>query len=424
MHKSLRLVFFLALVCVVVAGGRIWKARAGSSCRLLIPTGGAYDIIRSSSSSEFHELLDDYFAKRLYHTHDEAIQEGFDAGFVIYGVPIQAHRTFTEEQKNKWLEEYRQRTHHAVDTKLESAFNSFRLNTDVVKEVSKCIVQTEGIGLFAELEPTSDGCTAKFSAVYHPAKDDDLPPKIASPGLTVSGGNCDDWPSAVASYVARSVNCRRNGRDALSVSLSTKNAGSKGATIDGLPELGPEPTLHDEYADTFSKPASTDVTLSHDQFQLWNQNGTDRGDYRFTFYHDFTSPSGGPIQSLEVISTTGVGAHFWLCPNNGVCRQQLFEKISDTQWRIYAIRNSTEPAIQVAVKVHYFEKENACVKNCGANVAHAEWLAEKARTCKSVPIGVTPLSLTGKIERFGTTKFILLICAGLLLIGFLIWKLT
>ena len=169
-----------------------------SSCTKLIPTGGPYDILRTSSSEELHELLDEYFAKKDYKTHDEAINDGFSIGFRVYGVPLQSGGTFTKAEKDAWFSEYKQRRKLKLDTAKQSAFEQLVINVPAVKEISKCIIATEGFGLRASFEATSD-CTATFSAWYRPVRDGERPLKVAGSGLMVRGGTCDPWPKNVVS---------------------------------------------------------------------------------------------------------------------------------------------------------------------------------------------------------------------------------
>ena len=354
-----------------------------SSCTKLIPTGGPYDILRTSSSEELHELLDEYFAKKDYKTHDEAINDGFSIGFRVYGVPLQSGGTFTKAEKDAWFSEYKQRRKLKLDTAKQSAFEQLVINVPAVKEISKCIIATEGFGLRASFEATSD-CTATFSAWYRPVRDGERPLKVAGSGLMVRGGTCDPWPKNVVSVGPTFVQCKRNRRDALVVTINTKDGPGGEAQIEALPPLGPEPKLHDVWGDTFSKPTSTIVERYHGNFTKWNGPGSDLGDWRFTFYSDISSPNEGPMVP-ELLECRGCTAHFWLCPDGGICPHPTFEKLSDQTWRIWGFRNSDNPPIVVRVKINYYEKERKCTANCGADVIYANWVAEKNRTCPVAP---------------------------------------
>ena len=81
----------LALVCSASS-----ISAATSSCAKLIPPGGAYDIVRSSSKEDLHDYLDDRMYQKNYGTHNEAIADGFSVGAIVYGVPIKADGTWTK----------------------------------------------------------------------------------------------------------------------------------------------------------------------------------------------------------------------------------------------------------------------------------------------------------------------------------------
>jgi hypothetical protein len=120
------------------------------------------------------------------------------------------------------------------------------------------------------------------------------------------------------------------------------------------------------------------------------------------------APSGGKIESAELLSCVGCGAHFWLCPNNGLCPHPLFETIhmnggffeliraitggssgggasyQSHLLRVWAYRDSTDPQITVTIKLHYFDHETTCIEQCGQDLARAKWQAENGRTCPAI----------------------------------------
>jgi len=369
----LTLLLLLTLLDATLANGT-------NSCTLLIPPGGAYDIVRTSSSEELHELLDDYIYQKDYKSHDEALKDGFSLQAIVYGVPLKAGATFDQKQKDEWKHEYQARKKLQIDQKKRTQFEQLTLNVPAMQAITKCIAETEGYGVIASLDPASD-CTASFSALYHPIRDSERPPKVSTPPLTIQGGSCDKWPKSVVSFARTVVNCRRNERDALIVTINTRDGPGATASVPAMLNLGSEPTAHDEYGETLTAASAQDITLFHANFTF---DGHDLGGYRSEQYHDLVAPQDQIIQSVELVSCTGCTAHFWLCPDGGICPHQLFEKLSDTTWRVYTFQDSNDPPIQLAVKVHYLGKEHKCIANCGADVIRANWLAEKSRSCPAV----------------------------------------
>jgi hypothetical protein len=380
-----------------------------SSCAKLIPPNGAYDILRTSSNEELHEQFDDYLYKKNYGTEDEAIKDGFSVGFPMYGQYLKAGNDFDQVKKKAWFDEYESRTKRKRDSSKAAAFESMTLNVQAMKVVSHCIEATEGFGIVSDLEPTSD-CTATFTARYQGSRDNEPPLKVSKPPLRVQGAPCDKWPKTTIGSAPTTVNCSRSGRDALVVTLNTLDGPSAHEHMDALPQLGTEPAGHDKFADTFTKPATKDFSLYHRNFTKWDGPDTDLGDYRFTFYSDIPAPSGGKIESAELLSCVGCGAHFWLCPNNHLCPHPLFDTIDSgggflglmglihlitgsttseapyqsSSLRVWGYRDSTDPQITVNIRLHYFDHETTCIDQCGQDLARAKWLAENARTCPAI----------------------------------------
>jgi hypothetical protein len=390
--SHLRLIMLIAICSSAAA------CFGASSCAKLIPpAGGVVDIVRTSTNEELHELLDDYTYKKNYGTEDEAIADGFSVGFRVYGQPLQVGGQFDQAKKKTWFDEYEHRKQHRVDSAKATAFESIKQNVDAIREITRCIVATEGFGILGGLQQTGD-CTASFTAWYRASQDDAPPLELANPPLKVQGGSCDPWPKKSIGSSPGIVDCRRSGRDALVVTIRTTNGPSMSDHIEALPTLGSRPVGHDTYEDTLSKPATKDFTLFHQDFTFWNLPGTDLGDYKMTFFADLPAPNGGKVQSADLLRCTGCGAHFWLCPDKGICPHPLFEsvnngtlldlfgirlggKLQGSSIRLWAYRNSTDPPIELQVKLHYFDHEMTCVKDCGADQAKANWDAENARTC-------------------------------------------
>jgi hypothetical protein len=169
------LALFFVLGMSVVATAPAWAA---DHCSALIPPGGLYDEIRSVNGSSFQQLIDEYVSTKEYFTHEDAVNDGFSVGAIVYGVPLQLGNTFTENQRSQWKKEFERRYHSQVNQQQYASFRNLRLNIEAFREVVHCITQTSSRpGLNVDLMQIDD-YHFNLSVWYAPNGLMDLPPRF------------------------------------------------------------------------------------------------------------------------------------------------------------------------------------------------------------------------------------------------------
>src|SRR5262249_750051 len=148
----------------------IWTIRTyAGDCTALVPPGGLYDSFRSWSSSDFQLAIDDYVYRKEYSTHDQALSDGLSLNTIVYGVPLQVRKTFSQSERDTWKEEYKKRTTLNKVIQNRDHFEQLLLNKEAIKLITNCIVETTAVGLRASFEMVDD-CLFQYSVSYRGTK--------------------------------------------------------------------------------------------------------------------------------------------------------------------------------------------------------------------------------------------------------------
>ena len=149
--------------------------------------------------------------------------------------------------------------------------------------------------------------------------------------------------------------------------------------MSALPPLGPEPTAKPVVDTERTRPATKDFVVNKPNWIPTNEkiNG---GDY---ISYDISPDEPGTVLSVGVVTCSGCGGHLWLCPDGGVCKYPLYQKLSDSVMRVYAHTDDSNGTM-TQFRLYYNGDQKVCSANCDYDAKHAAWVAENSRTCAAV----------------------------------------
>lgn len=364
METSMRSAVFL--FALFAAPSLAWCA---DQCTALIPSNGPYNILRTRSSQDVQLWVDDFVYHHQYKTHQEFVQAGLAIGTIVYGVPLQAAGTFSQDTIDKWVSDYQHRTQISYSSSERHEIDQWTVDKVLVEAVTACIAKLHAFGLQTEFN-TADDCnyTVRVSFVPEILHQRQIP-RVTK--ISTTGGSCEQWPTSGYMFKTpneippkgQSLTCKRNRRDSLIVHLDTDIAGSsEDLVVPAMPALGDEP--HDNgptpHHFTYGPIHHQDPSISHPEL-------------------GFVDPDRKVVLKVPITVATGtIDAVRWHCAGQSCgWTWQLNVDGLNTSTAIWVGKTNSADPSDFTFDVDYKEPSDYPSK-------HNAWIAERARTCSAV----------------------------------------
>lgn len=219
------------------------RAHAENPCSDLIPSGGAYDRIRSYLSVEKRDYLDEISYVKDFGSHDDALNFGISLGVPIFDVPLQLGGTFNSAKKDEWRKEYLNHRKHDVQEDVRRMLDAQTLNVAVVRIVADCI-QMQNTGLWITIGAIND-CDFSIRAGYTP---DAYPGRTIKARLVTKNATCAPLPNKPLPPKGFVTDCRRTAFDDAHIILRNASLGDRDRVLPAVPE--PQPPRIETHVET------------------------------------------------------------------------------------------------------------------------------------------------------------------------------
>ncbi|MDD1750174.1 MAG: hypothetical protein LUO89_09905 [Methanothrix sp.] len=145
-----------------------------------------------TSDLKISRALNEYIYDTEYTTHQEAINDGFGIGTIIYGVPLKIDGTFDKQQRDEWKRTNIKYKNDKVDITEKRATLNRYASKDVLDAWTSCIDHTRGLtGLRAWIEEQSPE-DLLLRVVWNPMQGDNGDSPIVGTSYIANGFRAQD----------------------------------------------------------------------------------------------------------------------------------------------------------------------------------------------------------------------------------------